>query len=311
MELAEVLRALRARKLLVGIVIVVAVAAAVGMKEKSKSIPTGQATTQILVDSPQSALADLAQDTGPLATRATVYAQLMTSGAVLQSIAHAAGVPANQVTAEGPYSGTGEALDLPTPSEARGAQLLATRPLYHLMFLAQQELPVITVTVNGPTPLAAARVANAVYPGLRSWLSTLQNNNGVQAGNRVTIRQLGDAQAGSVSSSSGTILAGVAGLAVIVLGLLLVVLLEGRRVRRAAATPDPPASIPLFDYAPFDTPEDSPVDRSFDRPEVVVPSSGGFGPAVHEALTHGGRASGSAHPGGFAGGEPKRTAQAG
>jgi capsular polysaccharide biosynthesis protein len=246
MEIAEVFKALRRHRFLVVLVVLVAIAAAAGMKLSSHSIPTGTATAQILIDSPQSALADLEQNTAPLAVRASVFAQLMTSGAVLQSIAQKAGVPPNEVTAEGPYSGTGQVLDVPTPSEARGSQVLSAKILYRLTFVAQTDLPVITVSAEGPSPAAAGRLANSVTPGVESWLNTVQSNGQVPSGHRVTIRQLGDAQAGAINASSAAALAGIAGIAVLMVGLLAVILVDrslGRRKSARATGDAPPVSL--------------------------------------------------------------------
>jgi hypothetical protein len=229
MELVEILSVLRRRKLLVAVVLLAAIAAAMAIKLKMKSVPTGTATVQLLVDSPQSALGDLQQDPTPLAARAAEFAQLMTSGAVLNSIAHTAGISPNDITAAGPYSGTGQALDVATPSEARGVQLVAEKPRYRLTFVAQTDIPIITASVQAPTSGAAAQVAESIYSGLRTWLDSLQGGGNVPLAKRVTIRQLGGAQVGQVNSSSSTMLAGVAAIAVLMVGLLSVIVVSRRR----------------------------------------------------------------------------------
>jgi hypothetical protein len=223
------LRALRARWYLTVAVVIVAVVAAVAVKTKSNSVPTGAATVQIMVDSPQSALADLKQDPLPLTTRAAVFAQLMTSDAILRDIAQTAGVARKDLTAEGPYSGGGQPLDVPTPSPARSAQVLATSAPYHLTFVPDATIPLVTASVAGPSPAAAGKVANAIGPGVRTWLTSLQG--AVPAYHRVTIRVLGSAQAGSVNSGSGTTMAGIAGAAILLIGLLGIAALD-RRQRR-------------------------------------------------------------------------------
>jgi hypothetical protein len=218
--------------LLVALTVIAAVAAGVGTKLTSHTIPTGAATVQLVVDSPQSALADLKQDPLPLVSRAQVFAQLMSSSAVLDAIAKAAGVPASDLTAEGPYSGAGQPLDVPTPSEARGTQLVATNVPYHLTFVPDTNIPLITASVQGPTPALAGKLANAVYPGIKAWLRTLQSSSAVPVSTRVTLRQLGDAQAGTVNASSSTTLAGIAVVAVLLIGFLGLFAIEARRRAR-------------------------------------------------------------------------------
>jgi capsular polysaccharide biosynthesis protein len=231
MEFAEILRVLWARKLATLAVVLAAVAAAATVRLVVSSVPTGAATVQILVDSPDSALANLSQETVPLTTRASVFAQVMTSAAVLEDIAHAAGVPARQLTAQGPYSGPGQTLDTVTPSEARGNQLLAEQAKYKLTFVAQTSEPVVTASVQGPNAAAAARVAANIYPGVQQYVSQLQQQSGTPPPHRVTIRQLGPPQAAAVNSSARSKLVIAALLGVLLLGLLALLGIEGLRRR--------------------------------------------------------------------------------
>jgi len=226
MELTAILKILWSRKFVVALVVVLACGAAFGARQLAKSTPTGAATLQILVDSPQSALADLLQNTAPLTTRAALLAQVMASQVVLEDVAYTAGVPVAQLTAQGPYSGSGEVLDTITPSEARASQLLGERSRYRLAFVAQPDEPIVTVSVQGSDPATAARVAEAVLPGVQRFLATLQQQGATKPAQRVTIRQLGAAQVGTVNSSSRTALTAVAGLGVLLLGLLLLLGIE-------------------------------------------------------------------------------------
>jgi hypothetical protein len=225
-------RILHRRPLLVAVTVIVAVAAGVGIKLTSNATPTGAATVQLVVDSPQSAIADLKQDPLPLISRAQVFAQLMSSSAVLDAIAKAAGVPQSDLTAEGPYSGAGQPLDVPTPSEARGAQLIATNTPYHFTFVPDANIPLITASVQGPTPALAGKLANAVYPGIKAWLSTLQSSGDVPVSARVTLRQFGHAQAGTVNAGSSTTFAGIAVVAVLLIGFIGLFAVEARRRAR-------------------------------------------------------------------------------
>jgi Chain length determinant protein len=247
MELAEVLRIIWSRKLLAVLVVLLAGGAAVGAGALAKATPRGAATVQILVDSPQSALADLQQNTIPLTTRATLFAQVMASEAVLEDIATAAAVPAGQLTAQGPYSGSAQSQNVITPSEARGAQLLGERAAYRLSFVAQADEPVVTASVQGPTAAAAGRVAAAIYPGLQTYVAALEKQARTARANRVTIRELGPPQAGTVNSSSRLTLMAVAALGVLLVGLLLLLGIEGlrRRTREVSVSHEVPRQLDL------------------------------------------------------------------
>ena len=231
LELSEIIKTLKSHWIATGIVVVLAVGAALAARLTSHSVPTGVATTQVLVDSPSSELANLNQNPTPLISRASVFAQVMTSSTVLQDIAKAAGIPASQLTASGPYSGSGEVLDTVTPAEARSSQLVGEKAPYRLTFVAQQNEPVITATVQGPTELDAANVANAIYTGTRAYVETAQREGSTPSEHKVTLRQLGSAEAAAVNSSSRSTLEVAAFLGVLVIGLLLIIAFEGLRRR--------------------------------------------------------------------------------
>ena len=235
MELAEILKIIASRKLVTLAIVTLAIAAAVGVKLATRSAPKGAATVQILVDSPSSALANLVQNTVPLTARAAVFAQVMASQAVIEEIGKSAAIPASLITAEGPYSGTGQKLDVVTPSEARGSQLLAQNVPYKLTFLAQENEPVITASVQAPNLTSAARLANGVYPGITAYVASLQKTMNTPSAQRVTIRELGPPQAGTVNTSAGMTVAVAAAFGVLLLGGLLLVGFEGAR-RKALAS---------------------------------------------------------------------------
>ncbi|HUA75981.1 MAG TPA: Wzz/FepE/Etk N-terminal domain-containing protein [Solirubrobacteraceae bacterium] len=231
MELNESLKILWSRKLVTGAIVLLAIVSAVAVRFVVKSTPSGAATVQILVDSPDSALANLSQETVPLTTRASVLAQVMTSAGVLEQIAKASHVPAAELTAQGPYSGAGQSLNVITPSEARSTQLVAEGVKYRLTFVAQTNEPVVTASVQAPTAAAAANVAAGVYPGVQAYVTQLQKQSRTPAGHQVTIRQLGPPQAGPVSSSTRSTLMAAALLGVLLLGLLGLLGIEGVRRR--------------------------------------------------------------------------------
>jgi capsular polysaccharide biosynthesis protein len=231
LELTEILRTLRARWLATTLVVVLAVGAAAAIKLTSHNVPTGAATVQILVDSPSSELANLTQNPTPLISRAAVFAQVMTSQAVVADIAAAAGVPPTQMTAQGPYSGAAESLDVITPAEARSNQLVAEAAPYRLTFLAQQNEPVITATVQAPNAAAAARAANAIYAGVQNYVKAIQHEGRTPDEDKVTLRELGSAQTATVNGKSRLTLIAGAFLAILIIGLLLILGIESLRRR--------------------------------------------------------------------------------
>jgi capsular polysaccharide biosynthesis protein len=231
MEVVEILRTLRSKRLATLLVVVAAFAAAVAVRISSHNVPTGASTVQLLVDSPSSELANLSQNPTPLISRAGVFAQVMTSQAVLHSIAVTAGVPEREITAQGPYSGSAESQDTIVPAEARSNQLVAEHALYRLSFVAQLNEPVITASVQAPTPEAAAKVADAIYPGVQRYVQAMQHEGHTPEADRVTLRALGPAQSGSVNGHSRATIMVAAFLAILILGLLSILGLESVRRR--------------------------------------------------------------------------------
>lgn len=245
MELAQIGRTLRARWPLTLLVVVIAAGGAAAIKLKKPAVPTGTATAQLMVDSPQSALADLRQDTIPLTTRASVFAQFMASSLIQQRIAAVLGVPTAEITTEGPFSVAGQSLNAVTPSEARGPQLTATKKLYRLTFVAQDQLPLVTVSAQAPTGAQAAKLADAVYPAVSGYLQGLQKTATPPSGlipfkNRVTLRQLGPSQVGSENSHGAIVLMAAAFAGLLLFGLLTILAIEKARPKRRRATATAP-----------------------------------------------------------------------
>lgn len=232
MELLKILKAIGRHKVATILVVLAAAGAAVGLKIHARSAPTGAATVQVLVDSPASQLATLNQEPAQLASRAAVFSQVMASQAVLEQIAKSAGVPADQLTAEGPYSGAGQSLNVVTPSEARSNQLVSEKSLYRLTFVPQLDEPIITTTVQAPNTVDAATVARAVFPGVQSYLNALQVQSKTPSGQRVTLRMLGAPQVAEVNASSGTAVAGAGAVGVLLLGMMLILVFDGQWWRR-------------------------------------------------------------------------------
>jgi capsular polysaccharide biosynthesis protein len=229
LEIAEILKTMRRHWVASTLTVVIAFGAALGVRLASHNVPTGAATVQILVDSPSSELANLTQNPTPLISRAAVFAQVMSSQAVIQEIATAAHVPVGQITAQGPYTGAAENLNVITPSEARSNQLVVEKAIYRITLQAQQNEPVITTTVQAPTPASAAQIANAVFAGVQHYVATIQQSGHTPEADRVTLRQLGSAQTASVNGGSRGTLTIAAFLGIMLVGLLAILGIEAMR----------------------------------------------------------------------------------
>jgi hypothetical protein len=252
MELAQILRTLGRRKLALTVVFLLATAAALASgykvgfnppKLESRAVPSGQATTQILVDSPQSAIADLKQDTAPLVTRATVFAQFMTSSTIRDRIAAATGIPSNEITAEGPFSGPGQDQNVVTPSEARGGQVQAQTHPYRLTFVAQDQIPLVSVYASAPTAELAAKLADGVFTAVKGYVDEIASQDSTDPEHRVTVRQLGHAGASTVTTGGSKAIMVLAFVGIMIFGCLLIIAIAAIR-----GSGKPPVEPPVEDY---------------------------------------------------------------
>lgn len=245
MELTPILRTLWHAKLALIATLLAAVALAIlagyhvngfPPKLKARAIPTGAATAQVLVDSPSSALANLKQNPIPLSTRAGVFAQFMASTAIRDAVAARTGLPRESILAQGPFDDPAMAPEGPKPpdpvSVARGKK-------FRLTFVAQEQLPVVTVYAQAPDVATAQRLADAVGPAVQGYVDKLQAQAALDERYRTQIRSLGPAQAGTVKASPNVKVIGTF-LLVMVFGLVMILSLGGRSRRRREAKAQPP-----------------------------------------------------------------------
>ena len=157
------------------------------------------ASTQILVDTPRSAFADLSNEIDPLETRASVFARFLTSPAAIALIAAEARLPAAAIEAQGPYE-----LNLPPfqqepTAEQRSSQIIGEGALYRLRFENNPDLPIVSVFAQAPTRGAAITLAAAAPAALSAYVEGIQRRQGTPDNRQVEIRTLGAATGGVVN----------------------------------------------------------------------------------------------------------------
>ena len=211
---------------------------------EKRSIGFGAATAQILVDSPSSALADLSRDTAPLATRALVFTQFMSSFSFKESIAQAAGLHGKRITTEGPFTQIGIRPNVVQTPELPGDQGVESR--YRLVFDAQDQLPVISVYAQAPTAKEARALANGAVIALQRYVARLQANDRLPTSDRVIIRSLGSAEGGTVNSGASAKLMVLTFVAVMLLGCALILAGVSFNTRRHREPPRAHGDTPLL-----------------------------------------------------------------
>ncbi|MDX6672408.1 MAG: hypothetical protein QOI91_2771 [Solirubrobacteraceae bacterium] len=191
-----------------------------------KALSLGAANTQILIDSPDSALTDIGRDLDPLAVRASVFARFMTSEPVREVIARQVGLPKSAIVTEAPLSPNQPAAAKEPPAATRGNQLVGEGRTYRLRFSSDQGQPTITIAASAPNARDAVRLANAGAVGFKKYMERIQATQNVPSARRVTVRQLGNAEGGTVTGQINTKLLIAAAIGALIAWCLLVLLVS-------------------------------------------------------------------------------------
>jgi hypothetical protein len=160
------------------------------------------ASTQLLVDAPDSAFADLANDLTPLETRASVFARFLASPTAVELVGREAGVPPGSIEAQGPYDMNLPVIQQEPTAGQRSSQIIGEGALYRLRFENNPVLPIVSVFAQAPTKAEAMALANAAPRALRTYISRLQERQQTPEDRQVVIRKLGDATGGVVNEGA-------------------------------------------------------------------------------------------------------------
>jgi hypothetical protein len=182
-----------------------------------RSVEMASATTEVLVDTPYSAVLDLRQGSSEMesmTSRAVLIGNVMASPPVLRYIGERAAVPAEAIRAQPPLTP-----DFPRPLSGFGEDpetrdLLKSTDQYRLNITANPTVPVLQVYAQAPSADAAATLANASVEGLRDYLEDTARTEGTPTKDVVRLQQLGRA--------SGTVINGGVRPQLIVLTFLIV-----------------------------------------------------------------------------------------
>jgi hypothetical protein len=234
MTLAKTLLKLWSLRLWVGIGVLVAGVAAVGSVALSHSTVYATASTQMLVDSPDSALANASVLLDGYVARAGVFARLMTSDEALQYIGMTAGINGNLIEATGPIEINGSPEATHAPVAIKNGQDLPAGKVYKLTFVQNPSLPTVDVYASAPTTAQAIALANGAVTGFATFVNQL-NAGKVPQSERIDIRQLGPATGGVVDPTASKSVAVLIFLVVFAIWCWLVLFVSRLRANVRAA----------------------------------------------------------------------------
>lgn len=225
MELARTLKTLWGRRGLVALGALVALVAAllsvyqVGLFPPSLHSRTNvfaTASTEILVDTPDSAFADLENELEPLDTRASVFARFLASPAALALIAREAKLPVSAIEAQGPYDTNLPPFQQEPTAEKRSTQIIGEGALYRMRFENNPNLPIISVFAQAPSQTDAITLAAAAPAALRDYIDRIQVEQETPPDRQVEIRRLGRATGGIVNAGANLQIATLVFIAVLI-----------------------------------------------------------------------------------------------
>lgn len=259
MEIVAILNALWRRRIWVLAAAVVALG--VGIKTayhvtlsppslKTKSFQVGSASTQLLLDSPQSSLVAINEDLSRLATRASIFATFMRGGTLTAGIAQRVGIPVDRVTSSGPYTGPGDA-NGEVIEEKRANQLISEHKIYRFRFdsgSSDKPLPLLTVYAQAPTAGEAIKLADAAAAELKDYVAREAAKSGAPPNERLVVHQIKPAEGGVIAENVAGRAVALTGMMAFVGLLVVIVILSGlldnwkleRQMRRFLAPADAP-----------------------------------------------------------------------
>jgi len=271
MAVVEIARELWQRKVLVGLVALLALFAAILSAYRFSPVPpslekraltVAAASSQILVDSTDSTLVTGAEvsELDALATLAKIYGQYLSSLDAREAIAKQVGIPASSISTSGPFSpATGQQEYAAEPSGERAEELLQEGAGNRLVFTAQEGVPILTVSAQAATTERAVALAGASFQVLKEYVDNLRAD-GKPVRQGVTVRQLGAPEGGTLGGSNNVILMALAFLFVFGLGCAAILVLPTfvarwralNKLDRPTAKAKPAPIEPVEDPDPFD-----------------------------------------------------------
>lgn len=171
-----------------------------------RSLELASASTEVLVDTPRSALLDPPQSTADveaMTNRAILLGNVMASPPVQTLIALRAGVPPARIRTVAPITP-----DFPRPvaneaNRKRTSDLFGSLEEYRLSVESPPNVPILQINAQAPTVATSQRLANAAVDGLRDYIARLAAVQGIEADQQVRLEQLGRAQGRVVNDGVG------------------------------------------------------------------------------------------------------------
>jgi hypothetical protein len=164
---------------------------------KSRSLKMATATTQVVVDTPNSTLVDMRQDTSrldSLTNRALLLGNVMASPEVRADIARRAHVPFESLQVVPPITPKQPRVLAEAGNERHTSDILKLNGDYRLYIKANPTVPFLQIYAQTPSAKSAGALANAAVGGVEAYLAELARTTQTPGAQQIRLIQLGSAQ---------------------------------------------------------------------------------------------------------------------
>lgn len=169
-----------------------------------RALELGAASTQVVVDTPQSTLIDLRRDTYSfegLRNRSVLLGNVMASLPVRQEIAKAVGVPVEVLQVAAPRTPEQPRAVVGAGAERHTTDILKSNDQYRLSIQANPTVPILDIYAQAPSAATATKLADAAVDALTAHLDEVASTEATPKKDQIRLMQLGRARGGVINGS--------------------------------------------------------------------------------------------------------------
>jgi hypothetical protein len=167
------------------------------LKLTPRALQMATATTHVIVDTPQSSVLDLRQNTyslQALTQRAVLLGNVMANGQVRETMARKVHVTPDRLQISAPLTPKEPRAATGAENQKKTSDILKSTDQYRLAIEANPTVPVLDIYSQAPTAEAAATLANASVAALRDYLKTIASDQSIPSDDQIRLLQLGHAK---------------------------------------------------------------------------------------------------------------------
>ncbi len=161
-----------------------------------RALDMATASAHVVVDTPESVMIDLRQDTysmDSLVNRAVVLGNVIASSSVEAQIAARAHVPLGRLRIQAPLTPAESSSPVNSQNARSVSDIVKSNDQYRILIDANPTVPMLDIYAQTPTAASAAALANAAVDELKAYLTRLAAAQKTPATDQIHIVQLGRA----------------------------------------------------------------------------------------------------------------------